>query len=191
MGSTLKVLSAGRYGARYGIGIRKRLLKVEGEQRKKHPCPNCGYAKVKRLQRGIFSCRKCDLKFSGGTYLPETQAGRIIRKMVSQKSFMPMVTQLTQATEETKGTGLAREILEELEHEKEAGEAKASEAGAEPPKAEGKPAKAGRASKKAPAKGESSAAPSHGVRGKPPAGDRKAKAKGKGKPKAGKKAKEQ
>lgn len=141
MGSTKKVLSAGRYGARYGIGIRKRILKVEGEQHKKHACPNCGYAKVKRLQRGIFSCRKCDLKFTGGTYLPETQAGKIIRKMVSQKSFMPLVKDLTTATEETKGTGLAREILEELEHEKEAP--------VEEPKAEAKPKKVRRKAKKA------------------------------------------
>ncbi len=151
MGSTKKVLSAGRYGPRYGIGIRKRILKVEGEQHKKHACPNCGYAKVKRLQRGIFSCRKCDLKFTGGTYLPETQAGKIIRKMVSQKSFMSLAKDLTTATEATKANALAREILEELEHEKEAP--------AEEPKAEEKPKKVRRKAKKAAEAAEAGPAP--------------------------------
>ncbi len=150
MGSTKKVLSAGRYGSRYGIGIRKRILKVEAGQLKKHACPNCGYDKVKRLQRGIFFCRKCDLKFTGGTYLPETQSGKIIRKMVLQKNFAPLAASLEKA-EEAKSTGLAREILEELEQEKEAPPKREAEAGAveakpaaKPKKVSEKPAKASR-----------------------------------------------
>jgi len=87
MGKTKKVKKAGRLGSRYGVGIRKRLLKIEGKQQQKYACPFCGFKKVKRKAPGIFVCRKCNAKFSGGAYLPTTLPGTIIKKIVSQKSF--------------------------------------------------------------------------------------------------------
>ncbi len=87
MGSTKKVKSTGRFGSRYGVGIRKRLLKVEAAQAKKKACPNCGSPRVRRSSRGIFSCRKCGHEFVGGAYFPSTLTGGLIAKMVSQKNF--------------------------------------------------------------------------------------------------------
>ncbi|HZX19912.1 MAG TPA: 50S ribosomal protein L37ae [archaeon] len=89
MGDTKKVGSTGRFGARYGVGIRKKLLKVEPLQLQKQKCPNCGSLVLKRLSKGIFKCRKCDYKFVGGAYLPKTLTGGLIYQMVSQKKFAP------------------------------------------------------------------------------------------------------
>ncbi|HIH10038.1 MAG TPA: 50S ribosomal protein L37ae [Candidatus Diapherotrites archaeon] len=103
MGNTEKVASTGRFGSRYGIGIRRKLLKVEPLQFQKHKCPNCGAPRVKRLSKGIFECNKCSHKFVGGSYLPQTLAGGIISKMVSQKVFVPeMVEALAKAAGEEK-----------------------------------------------------------------------------------------
>ena len=89
MAGTQKVSSTGRFGSRYGVGIRRKLLKVEPIQTQKHTCPSCGSASVKRKSRGIFECRKCEHTFVGGAYLPQTLAGGIISKMVTQKMFVP------------------------------------------------------------------------------------------------------
>ncbi|MBU1120546.1 50S ribosomal protein L37Ae, partial [Candidatus Micrarchaeota archaeon] len=99
MAKTKKVLSTGRFGVRYGVGIRKRLLKIELKQRKKHVCSICGFGKLKRTSTGIYYCKKCDKDFSGGAYLPETMTGRIIKKMVIQKKFLPQLGELIEARE--------------------------------------------------------------------------------------------
>ncbi len=89
MAGTLKVGSVGRFGSRYGVGIRRKLLKIEPLQLQKHVCPSCGSRRVKRLSKGIFSCSKCLHEFVGGSYVPQTLAGGIISKMVSQRAFAP------------------------------------------------------------------------------------------------------
>ena len=55
MGNTKKVRTAGRFGSRYGVGIRKRLLKVEDKQEKNYACPFCGFKKVKRKAAGLYA----------------------------------------------------------------------------------------------------------------------------------------
>ena len=100
MRKTLKVKTAGRFGSRYGVGIRKRIIKVETLAKRKHRCPDCGFDRVKRVAAGIYVCRKCKLKFAGGAYIPETMSGNIVRKMVLQKSFLPLVKDLISAKEE-------------------------------------------------------------------------------------------
>lgn len=119
MGSTKKVRSAGKYGAKFGIGIRKRWLKVADKQKKHYDCPNCGFAKVKRLSTGVFECKKCNLKFAGGAYFPTTLTGAIVNKMVEQKQFLPAMTELIAATEKTKGLVEEPEEAAETEKEKE------------------------------------------------------------------------
>ena len=98
--ATKKVKQTGRYGSRYGVGIRKRLLKVEPLQRKKQTCPKCGFKKVERISTGIFHCPKCNLEMAGGAYLPETDSGKIIRKMVEQKSFLKKAAELLATRED-------------------------------------------------------------------------------------------
>ncbi|MCH7902789.1 50S ribosomal protein L37Ae [archaeon] len=96
MGETKKVGPTGRFGVRYGVGIRKKLLKVETLQIQKQKCPQCGAPALKRKSKGIFKCRKCSHEFVGGAYLPKTLTGGIIRQMVSQKRFVPeMIEQLS------------------------------------------------------------------------------------------------
>jgi len=63
-----KTKSAGRFGARYGTRVRKKLVGVEVKQRKKQKCPFCNKMGAKRLANGIWKCSKCDKKFAGGTY---------------------------------------------------------------------------------------------------------------------------
>jgi large subunit ribosomal protein L37Ae len=87
MGNTKKVSSTGRFGSRYGVGVKKRVLKVEEKQNAAHQCPYCGFKKIKREAAGLFNCKKCLNKFTGGAYYPETLVGKTIKKMVLQKSF--------------------------------------------------------------------------------------------------------
>ncbi|MBN2067722.1 MAG: 50S ribosomal protein L37ae [Candidatus Diapherotrites archaeon] len=99
MGKTKKVRTAGRLGAKYGVGIRKRLLKIEDKQKKYYVCPSCGFERARREAAGIYCCRKCGNRFAGGAYIPVTLPGSIVGKMVSQKSFMPKVKELLVASE--------------------------------------------------------------------------------------------
>lgn len=57
-----------RLGTRYGRTIRKRLSKVESQQRRKHRCPYCAYERVRRGAAGIWLCSKCGSKFTSRAY---------------------------------------------------------------------------------------------------------------------------
>jgi len=117
MSSTKKVKSTGRFGSRYGVGIRKRLLDIEPEQKAKNKCPDCGSYNVKRVSKGIFECKKCNAKFVGGAYLPQTLAGKIINQMVSLKSFsQEMIASLSKA----KGEELQSDNQQDADEKKEA-----------------------------------------------------------------------
>ena len=104
MGNTKKVGSAGRFGSRYGVGIRKRLLKVEDKQKEAKECPHCGSDSVKRENKGIFLCKKCGFEFVGGAYFPQTLTGKTISKIVSQKKFATSTTELAPVSEEKEET---------------------------------------------------------------------------------------
>lgn len=67
---TKKVGSVGRFGPRYGVRIRRRILEVEVDQRKRHQCPRCSAYSVKRRSTGVWACRRCGLVFAGGAYRP-------------------------------------------------------------------------------------------------------------------------
>jgi len=60
--------STKRFGARYGLKVRKRLEKVEILTKSTKICPYCGHAAVKKLAIGIFICKKCGRKFTGKAY---------------------------------------------------------------------------------------------------------------------------
>jgi large subunit ribosomal protein L37Ae len=65
---TKKVSSTGRFGVRYGKRIRESVLSIENKQRKRQECPYCKRLAAKRVGKGIWECRKCKKKFTGGTY---------------------------------------------------------------------------------------------------------------------------
>lgn len=96
---TKKLGSVARFEARYGVGIKKRVLKIERKQKQKHVCPNCGFRRAKRKSAGIYQCTKCNSRFAGGAYVPSTMTGRTIQKMVSQKSFLPQLAKLLEVKE--------------------------------------------------------------------------------------------
>jgi len=81
MGGTKKVGSAGRFGARYGVKIRKLISRLEAKTRSPHKCPRCSTPKVKRIGLGIWQCKKCNYKFAGGCWLPQTDTGKLITRM--------------------------------------------------------------------------------------------------------------
>ena len=134
MGETKKVASTGRFGSRYGVGIRKKVLKVESIQVQKKFCPNCGSNNVKRKSAGIFFCNKCSHKFVGGAYLPKTLTGKIISQMVSQKKFAPKELEeisspkeeTTEKTEEPEKENTESKDAEEIKEEKSESEEEVS-----------------------------------------------------------------
>ncbi|MDI3482290.1 MAG: large subunit ribosomal protein L37Ae [Candidatus Methanomethylophilaceae archaeon] len=70
---TVKAGSSGRFGARYGVRVRKRVKDVERTQRAVHECPSCHHESVKREGSGIWRCRHCDTKFAALAYTPVTR----------------------------------------------------------------------------------------------------------------------
>ena len=80
MGRTKKVGSTGRFGTRYGATIRKRVKKIEQDAKRFHTCPSCDSLKVKRVSVGIWECKFCGFRFTGGSWAPETPGGKIAQR---------------------------------------------------------------------------------------------------------------
>ena len=72
MGKTKTVGSSGKFGTRYGMRLRKKWHEVDKKQKVLHECPVCNRKAVQRISSGIWECRKCSAKFTGGAYLPST-----------------------------------------------------------------------------------------------------------------------
>lgn len=168
MGRTKKVKTTGRFGSRYGVGIRRRVIKIEAVQKKKHKCPKCGFLRVKRLAAGIYECKKCKTRIAGGAYLPETMSGSIVRKMVTQKAFVPHIKELTEVKEPKIAEQKLEETAKEQKQEKPVeAKPKAKEEKPKKKKAAEKPKKEKAEKKKAsPAKAKSKAKPKKVVKAK-------------------------
>lgn len=65
-----------RLRTRGGASVRKRWTRIVSGMRSPHKCPSCGIRSVKRMSGGIWSCKKCGLRFSGGAYQPKTKLGQ-------------------------------------------------------------------------------------------------------------------
>jgi len=76
--------SVKRFGARYGRKLKERFGKIEAVQRRRQKCPYCSAAKVKRIAVGIWSCRKCNVKFTGKAY-------SVSKKITEQKPEEPAI----------------------------------------------------------------------------------------------------
>ena len=57
-----------RFGARYGLSVKKKLAKIEILKKEDKECPYCSHKSVKRLAVGIWFCKKCGKKFTGKAY---------------------------------------------------------------------------------------------------------------------------
>jgi large subunit ribosomal protein L37Ae len=73
MAKTKKVGSTGKFGVRYGKGVKSRFLKIDRIQKKKHACPRCLKPGLTRPSPGIWLCKKCGLKFAGKAYEPSVK----------------------------------------------------------------------------------------------------------------------
>jgi len=68
---TKKIGSMGRYGPRIGRKVRDEAKKVEEEARTTQVCPTCNKKKTLwRIASGIWKCKTCGVKFTGGAHLP-------------------------------------------------------------------------------------------------------------------------
>lgn len=113
--TTKKVKSTGRFGSRYGVGIKKRLKKVEKKQKNLGACPFCGFKKIKRKAAGLFICNKCGAEFTGGAYMLETLAGKAIKKMVNQKTFSQAKEILEEKADENSYSDIEKEVAKSME----------------------------------------------------------------------------
>ena len=73
-----KVGSAGRFGARYGRVARRRVGEIEDEMRNSKVDGD----DVTRLGTGIWKNEETGEVFTGGTYRPETPAGKGVRRSI-------------------------------------------------------------------------------------------------------------
>ena len=85
MARTKKVGSTGRFGARYGAKLRRRVLDIEKKRNEPTRCPSCATRALKREAVGLWKCSKCDLLFAGGAYVPFTDAGKAAKRAIAQR----------------------------------------------------------------------------------------------------------
>ena len=96
---TKKVGPAGRFQARYGVRARTRVRNIELQQKLKHICPSCGHQRVKRVSTSIWQCGKCQVKFAGGAYLPQTEGGQNVKKILKGNMTSPETQQIEEKVE--------------------------------------------------------------------------------------------
>ena len=116
MGNTKKVGTAGRFSSRYGVGVRKRVVAVENKMERHITCPFCGFAQAKRIAPGLYLCKKCEAKFTGGAYEPKTLVGKTIIKMVSQKQFAASA-QILETVKESSFSDIEQEVKRALNND--------------------------------------------------------------------------
>ncbi|MFW9918131.1 MAG: 50S ribosomal protein L37ae [Candidatus Thorarchaeota archaeon] len=85
MARTKKVGSTGRFAARYGAKLRRRVLDIEKKRNEPHRCPACATRALKRKAAGLWKCTKCELLFAGGAYVPYTDAGKAAKRAIAQR----------------------------------------------------------------------------------------------------------
>jgi large subunit ribosomal protein L37Ae len=77
-----KTRSAGRFGTRYGVKNRKLVADIEEKMHADYACSKCGAVKMKRIATGIWKCTKCEVTFTGGSYVPQTPAHLTVMRAV-------------------------------------------------------------------------------------------------------------
>ncbi len=119
---TENVGSSGRFGPRYGTSVRRRVQAIEEIQFDTHRCPQCLTGELKRESTSIWQCRKCDHKFAGGAYQPQTSAfGKAQASADEIEDVEAAFEEELEPDEEAEpGEGPAEEELEPEEAEDEA-----------------------------------------------------------------------
>ena len=81
-----KVKLAGKYGSRYGWGMKKKIIAIEETSHATYVCPKCNRNMVRRLSAGIWYCRKCDTKIAGGSYTMSTSSKEMMENIYAGKT---------------------------------------------------------------------------------------------------------
>lgn len=68
---TKKTKSVARFGARYGKTPKERVRAIEEKQRKKQLCPFCHKKAVKRISKGLYTCKACGKRFTSSAFYVE------------------------------------------------------------------------------------------------------------------------
>ena len=86
MGKLKKVGITGKYGARYGSTLRKRTRLILEKEKGDIKCPKCETkGSIHRISTGIWHCKKCHAKFTGGAYYIETPRGAESFRLAKRK----------------------------------------------------------------------------------------------------------
>lgn len=90
-----KVGISGRFQARYGSTLRKRWrLIMEKQKSTSTRCPKCETkGSIHRVSTGIWHCRKCNARFTGGAYYIETPRGTESFRIAKRKQRELEVTE--------------------------------------------------------------------------------------------------
>ena len=114
---TQKAGATARFGARYGVSVRRNAGSAMAKRSRKYTCPVCQYQKVERQSVGIWACKKCGHTFAGGAWEPYTRASdannRIIRRNADGATTADMAYIAQQAAIEYERALNAGEIDEE------------------------------------------------------------------------------
>jgi large subunit ribosomal protein L37Ae len=81
---TKKVGITGRFGPRYGVKLKRQIRQIESEKIKRHDCPQCKRASIKRKHTSIWECSHCGYKFAGGAYSPTIARKQFIHKLEAE-----------------------------------------------------------------------------------------------------------
>lgn len=69
---TKKRGSTARFGARYGVSVKNRILEIERLKKSRYPCPRCSKRSVRRISTGIWQCSSCHYTFAGAAFTPQS-----------------------------------------------------------------------------------------------------------------------
>jgi large subunit ribosomal protein L37Ae len=83
MGKLKKMGIAGRFRTSYGNSIKYRWKDVMDKLKSEQKCPKC-HTKLRnmRLFVGVWQCRKCGAKFTGGAWTTETTKGKDSKRII-------------------------------------------------------------------------------------------------------------
>jgi len=84
---TVKAGMTGKYGARYGVKIRKQIKSVCRHRARPLRCPECQEDAVKRVSSGIWLCKHCNLKFAASAYSTRVRAYTKEEAMAQEAQF--------------------------------------------------------------------------------------------------------
>lgn len=77
--------SANKYGSRYGKRIRNKISEIEEDEKREYKCPECGSRSLEREGSGIWVCKKCGEKVSGGAWKPKTGGEKLVERALRKE----------------------------------------------------------------------------------------------------------